>query len=186
MANRGKTVSAWTLLGSVAPIHQKSLLFQNIFHAVEWMAKYGLPLHQKYWDILTDFCLTFLTEMNVFQQTKTVAVLWKKLNWNVSTARASSSFFASPQELWQTSWDLLCPLHPLWARIWVEFPLAAALLRFSQAFSFWWKNTWLIWIASLTFGNIYIFSPAWARRNLTNISSKFCGNANVKSLQSVV
>lgn len=154
-----------TQLGSVAPIHQESLIFQNIFHAIEWMTKYSLPLHQKYWDILADFCLTFLTEMNVFPQIKTVAVLLKKrkINWNVSTVRASSSFFARPWELWQIPWDPLCPLHHLWARIWAEFPLAIALLWLSQPLSFWWKYTCLIWIASLTFGNIYIFSPAWAK-----------------------
>lgn len=75
-------------------------------------------------------------------------------------SKGQFSFFPSPQEAQQTSWDPLCPQHPLWARIWVELPLAVALPWFSQAFSFWWNNTWLIWIASLTFGNICIFSPA--------------------------
>lgn len=110
----------------------------------------------------------------------------KKTQLECFHSKGQFSFFPSPQEVWWTSWDPLCPLQPLWARVWVELPLAVALPWFCQAFLFWWKNTWLIWIASLTFGNICIFSPAWVKRNSSNISRKFCGKADAKSLYSVV
>lgn len=85
-------------LESVAPIHQKTLIFQNILHPDGWMTKLlwfsTTPevLRRPDWPLPN---ISYWGE--VFQQIKTVACLWKNLTGMFPQQGAVQLFFQVPR-----------------------------------------------------------------------------------------